>query len=292
MGYPNPDRSHFRSMDIWHTGSNSDEYWQTGWLGRYLDAECNDCSALHQAVEVNPTLDLAMKGEHVKGLAIEDPGRFMRDINIGHNRAFSTMKGDARQGGNLNYLYKTLIESVHSADYISEKARLYRSKINYPQNRFAANLKTIAEMIGSGLETSVYYTQLGGFDTHAQQKNRQNRLLKMYADAVAVFVKDLKSAGSLKDTLILTFSEFGRRVAQNASGGTDHGTANNIFLIGESLEAGVFNDIPDLTDLDAGDLKYSVDFRRIYATLLDRWLAADSKKILKQHFQGLSFLKV
>lgn len=293
VGYPNPDRSHFRSMDIWHTASNSDEYWKTGWLGRYLDAECGNCESLHKAIEVNPTLDLAMKGENFKGLAMEDPRKLLRDINGGHNRSIARQnKDDGHEENSVDYLYKTLVESVNSADYISEKVKLYKSNVTYPQGRFANNLKTIAEMINSGLETSVYYSQLGGFDTHAQQKPKQTRLLKGYADGVAAFVKDLKANGTLKDTLILTFSEFGRRVSQNASGGTDHGTANNLFVIGDQVKAGVFNAAPDLIDLDNGDLKFDIDFRNIYATLLDGWLGADSGKILRQDFLTLPFLKV
>ncbi len=293
VGYPNPDRSHFRSMDIWHTASNADEYWKTGWLGRYLDAECINCESLHKAIEVNPTLDLAMKGERLKGLAMEDPRKLLRDINGGHNRSIAKLNSDhAHEENSVEYLYKTLVESVNSADYIGEKVKLYKSKVSYPQGRFANNLKTIAEMINSGLETSVYYSQLGGFDTHAQQKQKQSRLLKGYADGVAAFVKDLKANGTLKDTLILTFSEFGRRVGQNASAGTDHGTANNLFVIGEQVKAGVYNAAPDLTDLDNGDLKYQIDFRNVYATVLDKWLGANSEQILKQKFSGLPFLKV
>lgn len=293
VGYPNPDRSHFRSMDIWHSASDSDRYWKTGWLGRYLDSECQSCDSLHKAIEINSTLDLAMKGESVKGLAMEDPQKLLRDIDRGHNRTIAKMgNSNDHEHENVEYLYKTLIESVSSADYIEEKVKLYKSKANYPQNRFARNLKTIAEMIGSGLETTVYYTQLGGFDTHAQQRNRQERLLRTYAESVEAFVKDLKTSDNLKDTVILTFSEFGRRVAQNASGGTDHGTANNLFVIGESVKAGIFNKAPDLTDLDQGDLKYQIDFRTIYASLLDDWLAADHEVILKQSFSKLPFLEV
>ncbi len=293
VGYPNPDRSHFRSMDIWHTASNADEYWKTGWLGRYLDAECVNCESLHKAIEVNPTLDLAMKGERLKGLAMEDPRKLLRDINGGHNRSIAKLNsGHEHEENSVEYLYKTLVESVNSADYIGEKVKLYKSKVTYPQGRFANNLKTIAEMINSGLETSVYYSQLGGFDTHAQQKQKQSRLLKGYADGVAAFVKDLKANGTLKDTLILTFSEFGRRVGQNASAGTDHGTANNLFVIGEQVQSGIYNAAPDLTDLDNGDLKYQIDFRNVYATVLDKWLGADSQQILRQEFSTLPFLKV
>ena len=133
---------------------------------------------------------------------------------------------------------------------------------------------------------------MGGFDTHANQSNRQSRLLKTYADAMDVFVKDLEASDSFKETLIITFSEFGRRVQQNAAAGTDHGAASNLFVIGKNLrKPGFYNASPDLSNLDAnGDLIYKVDFRSIYATLLDHWLDASHSKILGKSFKTLNFI--
>jgi len=289
VGYPNPDRSHFRSMDIWHSGSNSNEYWQTGWLGRYLDAQCE---FPHQAIELNNALDLAMKGERMKGLAMSNPQQMIRDVNMGYNRQLAGMANDHHAHEGVGYLYKTLLESVNSADYLKEQLGMRgdRSR-NRPQSQFANHLKTIVQMINSGLETSVYYTQLGGFDTHAQQKNQQARLLKQYADGVKYLVEELKATGEFENTLIMTFSEFGRRVGQNASQGTDHGTANNLFLIGKNVKGGFYNDLPDLADLDNGDLKYSIDFRRVYASILENWLNVDARAILKKEIQPLDVIR-
>jgi len=291
VGYPNPDRSHFRSMDIWHTGSNADENWTTGWLGRYLDNACNECKLPYQAIEVDDSLSLVMKGAQSKGMAMSAPDKLMRNIKGTYAENLAEMHGDkAHDDHQLGYLYKTMVETVNSADYISEKISAYRSKAEYPQNPFSKNLKTIAELIGSGMETSVYYASMTGFDTHARQINTQERLLSVYSDAVTVFVQDLKAQGQLDNTVILTFSEFGRRVGQNASGGTDHGTANNLFVMGGTTQAGFFNDAPDLTDLDNGDLKYQIDFRRVYAALLDNWLGVSSKQVLQKEFKPLNFL--
>ncbi len=292
VGYPNPDRSHFRSMDIWHTASNSDEYWSSGWLGRYLDAQCANCETPHRAIELNNTLDLALKGERVKGLAMTNPNQMIRDINTGYNRELASLGNAHHVHEEVGYLYKTLIESVNSADYLSDQLNLKREGRINPQSQFSNHLKTIVQMINAGMETSVYYTQLGGFDTHAQQKVRQDRLLKIYAEGISYLVSELKKSGQFKDTLIMTFSEFGRRVSQNASQGTDHGTANNLFLIGESVNGGLFNDVPSLNDLDNGDLKYELDFRRVYATVMEQWLDANSKEILKRDYQLLDLLKV
>jgi uncharacterized protein (DUF1501 family) len=192
---------------------------------------------------------------------------------------------------NVAYLYKTLAETVSSADYIYEKSKTYKSKANYPQQPFAQQLKRISEFICSGLETSVYYASLSGFDTHVNQKNQQERLLKQYSEGIKALVDDLKQNNRLKDTVIITFSEFGRRVAQNASGGTDHGTANNVYVIGGNLKkAGIFNENPNLSDLDEGDLKYTVDFRQIYATLLQKQLNANPQNILGKDFKTLDLI--
>lgn len=289
VGYPNPDRSHFRSMDIWHTASNSDEYWQTGWLGRYLDAQCNDCSTGHQAIEIDDVLGLALKGEQQKGMAVRNPKRLhdtlQRDL-------FQKLSQQQEHGEPMvSYLYKSLAETISSADYIYSKSTIARSKITYPDSEFANRLKTIAQLINSGIDTRVYYASLTGFDTHVNQANSHERLLLTYSEAIAAFVADLEAGNNFDSTLVMTFSEFGRRVAQNASGGTDHGTANNLFLIGKSLkQKGFINETPDLEKLDAGDLIHTVDFRSVYATVLDRWLNSEADSVLGGKFSRLGFI--
>jgi uncharacterized protein (DUF1501 family) len=184
-----------------------------------------------------------------------------------------------------------MLNTTSSAKYIFETQKTYQNTAEYPDSSFARELKTVATFINSGLSTSVYYVNLTGFDTHVGQLNRQESLLKQYSEGVAAFVKDLKSNRTFEDTLIMTFSEFGRRVEENASGGTDHGTASNLFVIGENLKKkGVFNDAPDLVNLADGDLKHHIDFRQVYATVLDNWLKADSAGILGERFVNLGFV--
>lgn len=292
VGYPNPDRSHFRSMDIWHTASDSDKYVQTGWVGRYLDANCSGkaCEP-HRAIEVDDTLSLAMKGSDINGLAVLDPKKLYNQTRSGLVHGLSESKLEA-QHENVAYLYKTLAETVSSADYVYDKAkRVKSSQIAYPGSELGNRLKTVSELIQSDVSTSVYYISIGGFDTHINQVNQQERLLSQYAEAVNAFMRDMKQAGLVNDVLLMTFSEFGRRVKQNASNGTDHGTANNVFLFGGNLTPGkVFNEAPNLTNLDEGDLKYSVDFRSIYATLLRNWLKTDDVAILGKKFDTLQFV--
>jgi uncharacterized protein (DUF1501 family) len=292
VGYPNPDRSHFRSMDIWHTASQSHEYWNTGWIGRYLDAQCNGCAKPTQALEIDDVLSLALKGEESKALAFKDPRRLFGTSN---ERFFKEVAkhhgGDHHDEQPVEYLYKTMAETLSSADYIYKQSRLHPTGAEYPKTDLGNSLKTIASLIYSEINTKVYYVSLGSFDTHINQEMQQQRLFKEMNDAVASFVKDLKQNHRFNDVLLFTFSEFGRRVAQNASGGTDHGTANNMFLLSGGLkEKGLLNALPDLSDLDEGDLKYKVDFKNVYATVLDNWLNADSSTILGKQYSHLNFI--
>lgn len=292
VGYPNPDRSHFRSMDIWQTGSASNEYLHTGWLGRYLDSSCHaEVCQPYQAIELDDSLSLAMKGERVKGLALQDPQKLYKST---HNPLFEALKKakpaeDTNE--NVAYLYKTIAETASSADYIYDKSKVQKSTADYPQGRFAKSMKTIAELIISGLQTRVYYVSLSGFDTHVRQNMQQDRLLEEYASAVNAFVQDMKKYDKMKNVMVMTFSEFGRRVAQNGSNGTDHGTANNLFIINGNLKkAGFYNPAPNLTDLDEGDLKYQIDFRNIYATFIKKWLDTDISNILSKQFEMIDFI--
>jgi uncharacterized protein (DUF1501 family) len=294
VGYPNPDRSHFRSMDIWQTASDANQFLTTGWIGRYLDSNCQNCKTPYTAIEVDDTLSLAMKGAQLKGIAVQDPNRlfqttrepFFKGLVQEQNAAPAHLNED-----NLGYLYKTMIETYSSADYIQKTSKTYNVTATYPATGLGNQLKNVSKFINSGLQTRIYYVSLGGFDTHVGQQDQQGRQLKTYGDAVAAFVKDLKATGKLDDTLIMTFSEFGRRVEQNASNGTDHGTANNVFIFGGKLnKAGIYNDAPNLTDLENGDLKYQVDFRDVYATLLDKWLNVNNSQILTKNFAGLDFI--
>ncbi|WP_152286113.1 DUF1501 domain-containing protein [Flavicella marina] len=290
VGYPNPNRSHFRSTDIWHSASASDEYLQTGWLGRFIDSQGKLPS---MGIEVDDSLSLIMKGESVNGIATQNPRILFNNTQTPYFKKIVNQQNDAHLSEhNLGYLYKTMIEANSSAKHIYETSKTFQSKQEYPNNPFGKQLKTTAELINSGLDSKVYYVSMGGFDTHFDQDRKQNQLLSIYSNAMEVFVKDLEKNDTFKDTLILTFSEFGRRVKENGSKGTDHGTANNIFLIGKNLKKqGFYNELPNLADLDSnGDLKYSVDFREVYATILDKWMETDDEKILNKSFSKLDFI--
>ena len=289
VGYPNPDRSHFRSMDIWQSASASNEYIYTGWIGRYLDAQCSGCDKPTQGLEIDDVLSLALKGDKSKGLALRDPRRLYNASQEKFFLFFSASHHPAEE--TVDYLYKTMAETLSSADYIYQESKLHPSAAQYPNTQLGQNLKTIASLIFSDINTKVYYVSLGSFDTHINQQPQQQRLFTELNDAIKVFVKDLKDNNRFQDVCLFTFSEFGRRVSQNASGGTDHGTANNMFFISGGLkEKGVLNKMPDLNDLQDDDLKYQVDFKNVYATVLNKWLGADDAMILGKKFDSMNFI--
>ena len=289
VGYPNPDRSHFRSMDIWQTASSSSDYINTGWIGRYLDAQCSGCIKPTQALEIDDILSLALKGETNNGLAFKDPRRLYSTSN---EKYFKDIAADHLKGEETaDYLYKTMSETLSSADYIFQQSKLYPTVETYPSTGLGKDLKTIATLIKSDINTKVYYVSLGSFDTHVNQQEQQKRLFTELNDAIKVFSNDLKKNNRFQDVLMMTFSEFGRRVSQNASGGTDHGTANNMFFISGGLkEKGMLNALPNLADLNEGDLKHTVDFKDVYATVLNKWLGANDKLILGKQCNYLQFI--
>jgi len=279
VGYPNPDRSHFRSMDIWQSASSSSEILHTGWLGRYLD---NNCTGSFEAIETDDFLSLALRGKKLNGMAVKNIQQLQKETNTAYFRDLvNATKGEVLTEDNQGYLYKTLIETQSGINYLYEKNKVATNTATYPDTELGKQLKNIAGLIANETDTKVYYVSQTGFDTHAGQFEKQNQLLNQYAEAVAAFVRNLKDLNKWDNTLVFTFSEFGRRVEENASQGTDHGTAGNVILLGKNLEKkGIVNPGPNLENLDEGDLKFTVDFRSIYKDILQNWLSADADKII------------
>ncbi len=291
VGYPNPDRSHFRSMDIWQTGSSANEYMNTGWIGRWLDAQCSGCDKPTQALEIDDTLSLALKGEKLKGISLKDPSRLYNMSRESYFRKLVKAHQTGQPEKPSDYLYKVMAETISGAEYIYTQSKLYPTGAVYPKTDLGRSLQTIASLILSDINTKVYYVSIGSFDTHVNQQATQQRLFTEMNDAIQALVSDLKANHRFNDTLLMTFSEFGRRVSQNASGGTDHGTANNMFMISGGLkQMGMLNAMPDLSDLTEGDLKYQIDFRNVYATVLNKWLDANDQAILSRKGEYLSFI--
>lgn len=278
VGYPNPDKSHFRSMDIWQSASRSDEFLDSGWLGRFLDEECYRCEHPTQALEVDDMLSLALKGENNKAFAFKDPKRLYQ---TSQEKYFKSLYDHHHDDETVSYLYQTLGSTINNAGYIFDKSKAKKTEQTYPNSQLGKDFKTVASLIKSDINTQVYYLSVGSFDTHVNQTDRQSKLFNDINEAVKSFVTDMKGNGLFNNILLMTFSEFGRRVAQNASNGTDHGTANQMFFISGNLKRkGLLNALPDLQNLNEGDLIYTEDFRKVYATILKNWLKADSSKVL------------
>ncbi len=305
VGYPNHNRSHFVSTDIWATGS-PDRRKSEGWLGRYFDACCEGADPgkgepaikPQSAVAMTEESPLALIGDEFQPVAFTDPNRlsWRGGRQPVMSKAFEKLntpppgEGDPSDVGELAYLQRTAMDARISAAEIQKAAR-GKPKAPYPNGRLAVQLRTVARMIESNLPTRVYYVSQGGYDTHSGQANRHQRLIEELAGSVKAFIADLKAQGNLGRVLTMTFSEFGRRVAENASAGTDHGEAAPMFLFGDAVRAGLHGTHPDLEKLHRGDLAYTTDFRRVYADVLGTWLKADAQKILGAKFKPLEVVK-
>jgi uncharacterized protein (DUF1501 family) len=297
VGYPNPNRSHFRSMDIWHTAQSDKDIVTTGWLGRYFDNTCKGDDP-HVGVSLSERLPLAMQGERIQPLSFEKPEtyRYMgRDLQryIELNKATKTAATDISitPQSQLDFLRRTAMDAQLSSDEILRMTRAHAPAATYPFGEFGAGLRTIAAMINGGLPTRVYYVSLGSFDTHAQERNTHDRLMQQLAEGLAAFWADLSAQKNDDRVLMMTFSEFGRRVEQNASGGTDHGAAAPMLLFSKSIHPGLIGKHPSLKDLDQGDLKYAIDFRSVYAGVLEKWLQTPAVPILGPGFDPLAIVK-
>ena len=312
VGYPNPNRSHFRSMDIWHTANPKDEAIHSGWLGRYFDAQCCGVDPKnpaddtpvdpHVGIALGDTSFLAMQGEKVVPLSFERASDYRyqggeRDAFMALNAPETAPGAQANTAtGEMDFLTRTAMDAQVSSDRILKAVNGHKPSVQYPTGGFGEQLRTVAAMIRGGLPTRVYYTSLGGFDTHAGQQGRHDNLMRQLAQGVKALLDDLGQQGNDERVMVMTFSEFGRRVAQNASAGTDHGTAAPMFFFGHHnhLQAGVVGNHPSLTDLDSGDLKYGIDFRSCYAGLLQQWLETKPEvcaQILGAQFNPLKLVR-
>ncbi len=290
-GYPNPNRSHFSSMDIWHSADPTGH--SDGWLGRYFDNTCSGTPDPQAAIALGSTSPLALTGRRSRPVQFEKPELYRwvgEDIDNDLKQAYRTVPGDPDQATDtLAFLRRTALDAQISSAQVRKAASL-APLASFPGGNLSDQLRMVAAMIRSGLPTRVYYVTLGGFDTHANQAGQHGRLLRQVGDSLKSFQDDLKAQGNDGRVLTMVFSEFGRRVAQNASGGTDHGTAAPLYLIGPMVQPGLHGRHPDLVNLDSGDLKYTTDFRQVYAGVLEDWLKTDSTAVLKHRFQKLNIL--
>jgi len=315
VGYPNPNRSHFRSTEIWQTASDADRIEKDGWIGRYFDNTCEGCDPTI-GVCIGRETPQAFSAKQPTGVTLENPEayRFVSADRPGPGEqdlieesyrrmnemvpeenvsggSIGRLSGAVRHTGSaLDFIQRTAMDAQLSSDAIRGISRRTRNQANYPGSRLSKSLQLVARLIAGGLPTRIYYVSQGGYDTHANQAGTQQRLLGELGGALQAFCADLKAQGNLDRVLVMTFSEFGRRVEQNASAGTDHGAAAPLFLVGTSVKAGLAGFYPSLApeNLIRGDLQFTVDFRSVYATVLERWLQTKSRPILGSDFPVLN----
>lgn len=306
VGYPNPNRSHFRSRDIWHT-AEPDAVSSEGWLAKYFEAR--KATGSLQGINVGGNVPRAMISslgaspsiQSIDTYKIQTDSKYPGD-DANKNAAFQRVFSEPhkRYGYFNEYVTQTVLDATLSSTQLLEGRNNYISTVQYPSTAFATNLKTIAQIISAKLGVKVFYTTIGGFDLHAQQAvvgnnttGAQANLLTTVSGAIKAFYDDMKQMGKENEILIVTFSEFGRRVNENGSSGTDHGTANQMFIFGGLIQPGIFGTHPSLErdKLDSvGDMRFNIDFRSVYATVLSNWLGVDPVPIIGESWPMMSFI--
>ena len=270
VGYPEPNRSHFRSQEIWQTASDADQYINEGWLGRYLDLQCTTHMPT-AGINIDTIDNLALKGEEPNAITIKDPNKFKIKNSKDDNNTLSDNPA-------LDFVRKIANSAVEGSELIQKALSQSNAETQYPATGLGKNLEWIGRLIKGNLNSKVYYTSLGGFDTHDNQLAIHKNKLTELNDSLFSFYTDLKKAKLLQNVTIVVFSEFGRRVKDNGNG-TDHGTAAPMFVIGGNNKGKVIGNNPNLSDLQQGDLKHQIDFRSVYANLLQNKLGFNPSKI-------------
>jgi uncharacterized protein (DUF1501 family) len=314
VGYPNPNRSHFRSTEIWQTASDAKKFEKYGWIGRYFDNACKGADPT-VGVSIGRQMPQAFASSKPVGVSLDNPENyrfasldtpengemgssemFFRELNqpsmtedeANPGSTIGEVGGRVQAAGSpLDYLERTALDAQISSDKILAVSKQVQNKANYPASPLANSLKLVARLIGGGLPTRIFYVSQGGYDTHTNQTAAHERLLKDMGDSVKAFIDDMKAQGNFERVVLMTFSEFGRRVAENANNGTDHGAAAPLFVVGAKVNAGFVGRAPSLApaDLQNGDLKFTTDFRSIYAGVLEQWLQTDSLPVLGRKFE-------
>ncbi len=293
VGYPNPNRSHFRSTDIWETASDSNEYVYTGFVGRYFDNCCAGAPAgadplgVHLTSEV-PEVFLADQEHPTFGVSPFGGAR-QRNENLGLLEKL-LRRPAAGENESASYLRHTMMDALVTERRVQGLLDGYHPGADYPRNPFAVELRNVAALIAGGLATRVYFVSLGSFDTHVNQVGTQDRLLQTLGDGLAAFQKDLEAHGLADQVVAMTFSEFGRRPMENDGKGTDHGTAAPLFIMGSRVKGGLHGAPPDLNVGPNQDLVHRFDFRQVYATLIDRWLGGNAAAVLGRPFDPIGFI--
>jgi uncharacterized protein (DUF1501 family) len=298
VGYPNPNRSHFRSMEIWQTARPEGPAPDQGWLGAFVAEIYKSGESPFECVNFGTSVPQALHTIHAPVAALQDTSSFQFLVD----RRFPSMKEPllktfgqvaarpARGSPALQLAADTWNVTSQGVTTLSSLTEKYQARALYPNNPLGKTLQQVAQMLSSDVGTRVVYLQLGGFDTHANEKPLHATLMTQLSDSLSAFQSDLEAQGLAERVVTMTVSEFGRRVKENGSQGTDHGAAGPMFVLGKGIKGGLYGEHPNLSDLDDGDLKFGIDFRSVYATVLENWLSASARDLLGGSFDKLSFL--
>jgi uncharacterized protein (DUF1501 family) len=292
VGYDNPSFSHFTSMAYWHTGAphGGDAY---GWLGRLADA-LDPAGGDSFLVDIEARESLAVRAQAHVPLVFNNPDRFSRDASYDEKAALTRLAGPRRpRNATEAFLFDVAASAQRAEVHVREACAAYRTPVDYGLLRFG--LERVAALIAGQFPTRIYYVSYAhnAFDTHVNQADTHARLLTYVSDHIAAFLADVARLGRGPDVAVMAFSEFGRRVAENANLGTDHGTAGPVFIAGQAIRGGHYGALPDLADLDDGNLRHTMDFRRVYATMAGTWMGCqDTAGVLKGDFMPLQVLQV
>ena len=293
VGYANPNRSHFESMDIWHTCTRKKHRRTDGWLGRYLDGtvkgDGGDLPALHLGAEKQP-LALAARDVRVPSVSSLERFRLQTGGNRKLERAIKELAAAERAGENelLEFIKSSTTSALASSRRVEKASKGYKTPVEYPKTDLAGKLRVVAQLIDAGLSTRIYYTAIDGFDTHSTQAAAHASLLNRLGGAINAFIEDVSHHGHGDRVVVMSFSEFGRRVKENASKGTDHGAAAPMILAGNRVKPGLIGRHPSLADLEQGDVTFHTDFRRVYASVLKDWLGFKTEPVLRAKYEPLS----
>ena len=296
IGYPNSNRSHFRGMDIWHT-CEPDRVGSEGWLGLAIKDLDPKSENVLTGINIGQGLPRAMSVAGVPVTSVGDLESYGVMNKIEQERlkerslqAFKDIYGQAIGSGQVaEYIGKTGLDVLKGADLLADVASKYQSSIEYADNSIAKSLRDVARIHFADLGTRVFYTNHGGYDTHANEMPAHPKLLTDLSGAISDFMDDLEEHNAADDVSILVFTEFGRRMRDNGSG-TDHGSGGGAFLIGKNVKGGLYSEYPSLNPNDwehGEDLKHTIDFRGIYGTVLDQWLGLDARQIVKGEFEQI-----
>ena len=295
VGYAMPNRSHFESMDIWHSCQRKEGRSGDGWLGRWIaataDSRTSDSVGLHLVREQQP-LALAGRGVQVPSIASVEQFRLKvaDDGLLGNSLMQAPSPANTGSGDLLGFLQSSTEAALEASQRLEKALKSPDASGDFPATQLGEKLRVVSRLILAGLSTRVYYVTLDGFDTHSQQALAHAGLLRQWSDATEALVNRLEQAGQAERVLVMTFSEFGRRVAENASEGTDHGAAAPMFFAGPKLANPLVGKHPKLSDLEDGDLKFNTDFRGVYATVIEKWFESRSRDILGESYPTLSLL--